>query len=193
MVKTAAILDVAGGSEEPLRPLERVRIETARQDLAAGRGDRVVGTGQTGDAVQENDDILLVFDQPLGLFEHHFSDLRMALGRFVECRADDFSLHLPLPIGDFLRPFVDQQHDQCHFLVVLENGPGDGLQQHRLSGPGGRDDQPALAFPDRRREIHDAGAIFFTVELQLNAFFRIERCQVVEEDLVAGHLGVFDN
>ena len=75
--------------------------------------------------------------------------------------------------------------------MVFKNGPSDGLQQHRFSGPGSRNDQPTLAFADRGREIHHTGTIFFTVELKDQTLFRIERRQVIEEDFVARHFWIF--
>ena len=109
--ETAAVFDVAGRPKEPLRPLERVRIQPSRQHLAAWRRNCIVGTRQASNAIQQHDDIFLMFDQSLGLFEHHFGHLGMALGRLIEGGADDFGLHLPLPVGDFFRPLVDEQHD----------------------------------------------------------------------------------
>src|SRR5947208_1523617 len=75
--------------------------------------------------------------------------------------------------------------------MVFKNGPSDGLQQHRFPGSGSRDDQSTLAFADRSREIHYAGTIFFTVELEDQALFRIEWCQVIKEDFIARHFGIF--
>ena len=72
--------------------------------------------------------------------------------------------------------------------MVFDDGARDRLQQHRLTGARRRDDQSTLPFPDRGREVHDAGAILLAVKLQINSFFRIKRRQVVEEDLVACRL-----
>ena len=66
---------------------------------------------------------------------------------------------------------------------------GDGvrqvLQQHGLAGTRRSDDKAALPFADRRQQIHDAGADVFAHRLQLDPLLRIERGEVVEEDLVA--------
>src|SRR5258705_6926 len=51
------------------------------------------------------------------------------------------------------------------------------------------DDQPALPFPDRRQEIHDPGGHVLGARLQPELLLRIERRQVVEEDLVLRGLG----
>ena len=63
------------------------------------------------------------------------------------------------------------------------------LQQHRFAGARRGDDEAALAFADGRQQIHDAAADGFAHGLHLDAFLRIERGQVVEEDLVACFFG----
>ena len=73
----AALLDVARGAEEALRPLQRVAVDAARQDLARRRHDRVVGARQAGDRVEQDDDVLLVLDQALGLLDDHLGDLHV--------------------------------------------------------------------------------------------------------------------
>jgi hypothetical protein len=73
-----AFLDVARRAEEALRPLERVGVDTAGQHLARTGNDRVVGAAKPGDRIEQDHHIALVLDQPLGLFDNHFSDLDVA-------------------------------------------------------------------------------------------------------------------
>src|SRR4029450_10038734 len=80
----AALLDVPGCREEPPRPLQRVGVETARQHLARRGGDAGVGAREARQRVQQNDDVPLVLDQPLGLLDHHVGDLDVALRRLGE-------------------------------------------------------------------------------------------------------------
>ena len=97
-------------------------------------------------------------------------------------------LHRALHVGDFFRPLVDQQDDQEDLRVVLRHRLGDALQQHRLAGARRRDDQPALAPADRRHQVHDP-AESCRARLEDEALLRIERRQVLEEQLVARLLG----
>ena len=53
-----------------------------------------------------------MFDETLGLFDHHFSDLHMAARRFVKSRADNLALHGTGHIGDFFWALIDQKDDQ---------------------------------------------------------------------------------
>ena len=73
------------------------------------------------------------------------------------------------------------------WLVVMR--VGDGLQQHGLAGARRSDDQAALALADGRQQVHDAAGDVLAHGLHLDALLRIERRQVVEEDLVAGLFG----
>src|SRR5215471_1077186 len=50
----AALFDVAGRAEEPLRALQRVRVDAARQNLARRRDDRVVRARQSGDRIEQD-------------------------------------------------------------------------------------------------------------------------------------------
>src|SRR5690606_23271808 len=56
--EAAAFFDVTRRAEEPLRTMQRVTVHAAGQDLTAGRNDRVIGTRQAGDGVEQDDDIL---------------------------------------------------------------------------------------------------------------------------------------
>src|SRR3546814_7954433 len=47
--------------------------------------------------------------------------------------------------SDLFRTFVDQQDDQVDFRMIVADGMGDVLQQHRLAGARRRHDQGALA------------------------------------------------
>jgi hypothetical protein len=68
--------------------LQGVGVDAAGEHLAGARHHGVVGAGQAGDGVEQDDHVLLVLDEALGLLDHHFGDLHVAGGRLVE-RADD--------------------------------------------------------------------------------------------------------
>ncbi len=188
----AALLDVAGGGEEAPGPLEGVGIDAAGEDFARGRGHGVIGARQAGDGVEQDDDVALVFDQAFGLLQHHFRHLDVALRRLIERRADHLALDRALHVGDFLGPLVNQEHDQRDLGMVCGDRVGDRLQHHGLAGAGWRDDQPPLALADRAEQVeHAPGEVFFG-GFHLQAALRVERGQIVEEDLVARHLGVLE-
>ena len=63
------------------------------------------------------------------------------------------------------------------------------LQQHGLAGPRRRHDQAALALADRRHQVHHAGRQVLGLGLELDALERIERREVLEEQLVARLVG----
>ncbi len=61
----------------------------------------------------------------------------------------------------------------------------DVLQQHRLAGARRRDDQAALSLADRDHQVHDARRQVVGRGLEVDALLRVERRQVLEEDLLA--------
>ncbi len=73
--------------------------------------------------------------------------------------------------------------------MVLRDRLRDALEQHRLAGARRRDDQAALAVADRRHQIHHAARQVVGRRLEHEALLRIERRQVLEEQLVARLLG----
>ena len=75
----AAVLDVAGGAEEPLRRVERGRVDTTGQDAAAGRRGEVVGAAEPGDRVEQHDDVVAHLDQPLGPLDGQLGDRGVVL------------------------------------------------------------------------------------------------------------------
>ena len=142
--------------------------------------------------VEQDDDVALVFDEALGLFDDHFRDLHVACGGFVEGGGDDFAFDGALHVGDFFGPLVNEQHDEDDFGVVRRDGVGDGLQQHGFAGARRCDDEAALAFADRGEQVHDTATDVVADGLHFDAFVGVERGQVVEENFVAGFFRGFE-
>ena len=129
--------------------------------------------------------------QPLGLFDDHLGDLNVARGRFVEGRRDHFAAHRALHFGHFLRPLVDQQHDQHHVRVIGRDRVRDVLHQHGLAALGARDQQAALALADRRNDVDQSpGDVLLAahVALEDQRLVGEQRRQVLEQDAVLGRL-----
>ena len=149
---------------------------------------------KTCNGVEQNDDIPLVFHKALGFLDHHFGNLNVTRCGLVERRADDFAVHRTLHVRDFFRPLVDQQHDQDDFRMVGCDRVCDRLKQHRLSRSRRSDDEAALSFSDRRQQVeHSSGKVFLSVRgFELQPLVRVQRRQIVEEDLVASLVRVFE-
>jgi hypothetical protein len=130
-----------------------------------------------------------VLDQPLGLLDHHLGDLHVARRRLVKGRAYHLALHAALHVRDFFRALVDQQNDQHDLRMVGRDGVRDRLQQHRLAGARRSHDQPALALADRRQQVHHAARDVLADRLHLHPLLRVQRRQVVEQNLVARLFG----
>ena len=142
--------------------------------------------------VEQDHDVALVLDQALGFLDDHVGDLDVALGRFVEGRGDDLALDRALHVGDFFGALVDEQDDQPDVRVVGGDGIGDLLHEDGLAGAGRGHDQAALPFADGDQQVHDAGGDVAVRGLHLDALPRVDRRQVVEEDLVRLDLRRFE-
>ena len=188
----AAFLDVAGRTEEALGLLQGVGIDATGQHLAGGRHDGVVGAGEAGQRVEQDDHVALVFDQALGLLDDHLGNLDVARRGLVEGRGDHLALDRALHLGDFLRPLVDQQHDHHDVGVVAGDRMGDVLQHHGLAALRAGHQHAALPLADRCDHVdHARSGVFLApdVALELQALRRMERREVLEHDLVFRGLG----
>ena len=151
----AAVLEAAGGAEEPLGRRERGGVDAAGQGAAGRRAGDVVGAAQPGQPVDQHDDVVAELDQPLGPLDGELGDRGVVGRRLVERRRDHLALDRALEVGDLLGPLVDQDHHQVALGVVGGDRGGHRLQDLRLAGLGGRDDQAALALADRRDDVDD--------------------------------------
>ena len=81
--RTAAF-DVTGSTEEALRLLQGVGVDTTGKHLTAGGRNGVIGTSQTGDGVEEDDHIVTALDHTLSLLQYDAGNLHMSVGGLVE-------------------------------------------------------------------------------------------------------------
>ena len=121
--QAAAFLDVAGGAEEALRLLHGVGVETAGEQLAAGRGLGVVGPGQARDRVEQDHHVAAVLDHALGLLQRDVADVDVLAtdgSSNVLATTSAFGPgHGAHHVGHFFGPLVDEQHDEVALGMVL--------------------------------------------------------------------------
>ena len=113
--------------------------------LTAGRHCQVVGAGQSGDAIQQDHDILAALYEPLRSLERHLRNAGMILDRLVERGGDNLSVHRALHVGHFLGTLANQRDQQMNIIVIGSNTISDVLEQNRLAGLWRRNDEPTLA------------------------------------------------
>jgi hypothetical protein len=116
----------------------------------------------------------------------------VALRRLVEGRRNHLAADRALHVGDFFRPLVDEQDDQVDLGMVLGDAVGDALQQHGLAGARRCDDEAALTLAERRQQIHDAAGEVLAIGFEGDLLLRVERRQVLEEDLLLRFFGRFE-
>ena len=73
--------------------------------------------------------------------------------------------------------------------MVLCDRLGNALQQHGLAGAGRRDDQASLPLAERGHQVHHAGREVLGFGFELDALERVQRCEVLEEQLLARLVG----
>ena len=177
------------------RNFHRARIDTAAHRAAAAARRVVKGARRARDRVEQNKDILAGFDQALGALDGELRDARVALDVAVVRAGHDFGLRAGAPeVGDFLRPFIDQQDDQFHLRMILHDRVGDVMQQRRLAGARRRDDQAALTHAERRHQIHDARGVTIGHRFEFDPLIRVDRRQLFErtKSLIFRRLFVVD-
>ena len=99
---------------------------------------------------------------------------------------------LPLHVGDFFRPLVDQEHEDVQIGIVRQGRLGHLLHEDRLAGPRRADDQAALAEADGHDQIDDAHADFVRRGLHADPLVGMQRRQFVEGDLVRQQVRVLE-
>ena len=188
----AAFFDVACGAKEAFWPLQCIGVHAAGQHLARSRHNGVVGAREPRYGIEQNDDVLLVFDQTLGFLQHHLGNLYVARGRFIERRGHHLAFDRTLHFGNFFGALIDQQNDQVNLGKVCRDGMSNVLQHHGLAAFRTGHQQAALTLADRGDDIDDAsGQVFFGLDipLHLELLSRKQRGEIFKQDLVLGILG----
>ena len=161
--EAAAFLTLAGGTEELAHELERLVVHAAGTagPLAAAQG--IIAPGETGEAVEQDNNIAPVLTEALGAFEHEFRHLDVTARGFVEGAGENLAAHAFHKVSHFLRALVDEQHDEFDLRVVLFDRGRDVLEQDGLAAAGRSADQPALALAQRSHDVHHARAEGFAL------------------------------
>ena len=162
--------------------------DAAGQDAAGGRGDDVVGAGEPGDRVEQDDDITSQLDEALGALDGQLGHHDVVLGAVVERGVHDLAGHRPADVGDLFGPLADQHHHQVRLGVARADRGGDLLEHQGLAGLGRRDDEAALAETDGADQVDDPGGGRGGASFQADPLVRVQRGQRVERG-TAGRLG----
>ena len=176
----APLLEHAGRREQLLRDVERLDVDAAAHRPARVPDPLVEGPSHARDRVHEQEDVLAGLRHPLAALDHQLREPNMALDIAVEATGDHVPLHRPPHVGDLLRPFVDEEHDERQFGVVGRHRLRHLLEEHGLARPRRGDDQRPLPLPQRRQQIHDPGGERLLAGLETEPMLRIDRGQLIE-------------
>ncbi len=167
------------------------RIQTTGKRSSARRYDKVVRSGQTGDAVQQDHNVLLVLHKTLRPLDHHLRNPLVVLRQFVECRVDHLYVRAfdrLLDIRHFLRSFIDQKNDQMRVRSRPCQRLRHFLEQRCLTGFRRGHDHSSLSFSDRTHQIHDTHGNRCSGCFQTQSFVREDRRQIFEAHPAHGNL-----
>ena len=125
--------------------------------------------------------MLARFDQPFGPLDGQLRNARVTLDiAIIGARHQLRCWMRSAKIGHFLRAFIDQKNDQDHLRVIFCDRIGDMMQQRCLACARWRDNQTALAHPQRRHQVHDPRRITIRHRLELDFFVRIDGGQFLK-------------
>jgi len=85
-------------------------IKTAGQGTSTWGNGQVIGSGKSGNAVEQDHNIFSVFHQTFCTFDYHFGNTFMMFRKFIEGRVNDFDIFAFdtfLDIGYFFRTFIN--------------------------------------------------------------------------------------
>ena len=111
----------------------------------------------------------------------------MAFCRFVEGRGDYFRIDGTRHVGNFLRAFVDEQHNHVDFRMIGGNGVGYVFHQDGLTGFGLCHNQGTLTFADGGKEVYYTGrqGVGISAFAKFEFLVREERGEMFERYTVA--------
>ncbi len=178
----ASLPHIAGRTEEALRHMKCGRVETTGQGSSGWRNNEIIGTGQAGDGVEKDGDILALLHKALRAFNGHLGHALMMLWKLVEGRINDChetALNLLLHIRDLLWPLINEKNEKMHLRFVLDNGLRHLLKERGLTSLRRRNDHATLALSDRGQQVQNAEGRrrLLVRHLEADTLVREDRCQ----------------
>ena len=149
-------IDPAGASEEALRLLEDLGVESSGERAAGSLLDGVVGPSESRERVHDQHDVLAQLDSAARSLQDQLRDAHVLGGGVVEARGHDLADAGCLHLEDFLWTLVHQKDEQRRLRLIGDDAFGDGLEHHRLAGLGRGDDERALPLAERAEQVDDA-------------------------------------
>lgn len=155
--EAACFFGVAGGGEDLAGLFEGSDVETACHGAACASLGGVVGTGQAGEGVHEEDYVPACFHLAFGVFDSEFGNGDVVFWLFVIGAGKDVSRDDAAHIGDFFGALVHEEHNDVAIRMVGVDTEGDVPQEDGFACAGRGHDEAALAFADGAEDVEDAG------------------------------------
>ena len=119
-------------------------------------------------------------DQPLGALDREPRQPDVRVGARVGGGGEHLGRHHAPEVRDLFRPLVDEQQDQVHLGVALDDRLAEVLEQRRLARLRRRDDQPALALAHRGDDVDHTQADLGALAREVERLARVDRDEVLE-------------
>ncbi len=136
--------------------------------------------------IKKDHNLMTAFDQTaLCLFNHHLAHLNVACGRFIESRADNFTISALTSRSMSVTSsgsLIDQQHDHMRVRIVFQNGLRHFCSRIVLPAPRRTDDQSSLAESDWDHQIDNSHFDLIGSCFQPNSLARMQRGKIVKRD-----------
>ena len=188
--QASSTFGVSSSAKEALGGIKGHRVDASGEGATAGRQGQVIGTGEAGNAIEQDDHIHAILHQPLCPLQSEVRHLGMGLHRFIESRADHVPSHRALHIGDLLGALPDEADHDMYIIVVGSNAISDMLEHHCLARLGRGDDQPALSATDGSDKIEKASGEIILGGLQIDEPVGKDWCKGIEMGTVSRLFGV---
>src|SRR5690606_20115020 len=111
-------------AKEALWTVERSRIDPSTQCTTRRRYMQVKCTCKPCNAVEEDDNILLMLDKTKSTLKHKLSNLDMIFWKFIEGRSYNFTFNRTLHIRYFFWSLINEQYEQLDIRMVCRNAVG---------------------------------------------------------------------
>ena len=154
--QASAFLAGAGGAEETLGAEKAGRIHHAGKAAPLlGRGGRI-DLGQTGQAVHDEHDVLLLFHKAHGTLQHDLRKAKMSFRRLVKSGGQDRAGDRIPQEGYVFGVHVNHQHEDADIRIVFADNLGKMLHDFSFARVGRAEHEAALAEAQRRDQIDQA-------------------------------------
>ena len=168
----AAVLNVSRKPEKTAWKLQCTGLHATRKGSSCTRTFLVKYPPHTCKTVYQNNNIPAAFKVGTDMCKCHFDQLYMIFHALITTAGENLRRHGAAEIGDFLRPFINQQNNDPGPGITRMDGLCHMFQERGLPCLGWGDNQAPCSFTNRCHKINNPHACF-TRGGQVKPFARV--------------------